>query len=141
MRKLYFLFKNRHRDATVPLTEARTDRIHGQLNRKAAPHPFGSRIPFSTEHSSRLSYLRDEHGKCCRQNDRKTQHIQRHEKAASRRKVTDHPLPARVKPLILLGRCGPSLLPAPRQFRKLLANGDLYCSFCLGVYPDVCLTR
>ena len=76
--------------------------------------------------------------------DRRTENTANtaHETATSRQKVTEYTLPARVKRLALLDRCGPLLLPAHRQFRKLLASGDLYCSVrCFGVHLDVCLKR
>ena len=61
--------------------------------------------------------------------------------------IRNHPPPGKkewkiswVKLLDLLGSpCYyPSLLPALRQSRKLLASGDFSCS-CFGVYPDVFL--
>ena len=131
--------KDGHRDAIVPLTEARTEMIHGQF-KSAAPYPSGSRISISTILNGKFLCLLSKHGKIAERKIESKEHAV-HETVVSRRKVTGHSLPDRVELLYLLRRCCPSLLSAPRHFHKLLASGELYSSCCFVVCPDVCLMR
>ena len=72
-----------------------------------------------------------------RKHSKYTQQMQRYETVTFRQKVTNYPVPVLVKLLFFLNRCGPSLLPAHRQFRKT-ARGNSWRS-CFEVHPDVCL--
>ena len=136
---------NGHRDATVPLTEARTEMIHGQLE------SYSSFIWFAYPNLSppRWKVLLASRTYVIIRKVLQTKKTGRHSKYRKTKPYTfwqkgmDNPLPTRVKMLGLLRTpyYHPSLLSDHRKFHELLVGGDLYYSCCFGVHPDVCLTR
>ena len=100
-------------------------------------------LPSSTENPCSLLCLDVQHEKLLQTKIFKIGHKEYRDtnRARSRQKGMGYLLPVRVKLLILSVQRGPLLLPAPQQFCKLLTSGDLYCSYCFGVFPDVCLNR